>query len=56
VLVLSQLFKDQLQGLTRAYYHVTGPWADPVVQKISAPPVDEPKPATIPPNATGKLP
>lgn len=56
VLVLSQLFKDQLQGLTRAYYHVSGPWADPVVQKISAPPGDEPKPATIPPNATGKLP
>ncbi len=37
VLVLSQLFKDQLQGLTRAYYHVTGPWAAPVVQRISAP-------------------
>ncbi|MDH5227562.1 MAG: DUF3971 domain-containing protein, partial [Gammaproteobacteria bacterium] len=56
VLVLSQLFKDQLQGLTRAYYHVTGPWADPVVQRISAPPADESKPATIPPNDTGKLP
>ena len=37
VLVLSQLFKDQLQGLTRAYYHVTGSWAAPVVQRISAP-------------------
>ena len=42
VLVLSQLFKDQLQGLTRAYYHVTGPWSAPVVQRISAPPGDEP--------------
>ena len=41
VLVLSQLFKDQLQGLTRAYYHVTGPWAAPVVQRISAPVGDE---------------
>ena len=41
VLVLSQLFKDQLQGLTRAYYHVTGPWAAPVVQRISAPASDE---------------
>jgi uncharacterized protein YhdP len=41
VLVLSQLFKDQLQGLTRAYYHVSGPWAAPVVKRISAPPVDE---------------
>lgn len=37
VLVLSQLFKGQLQGLTRAYYRVTGPWADPVVERISAP-------------------
>jgi uncharacterized protein YhdP len=27
VLVLSQLFKGQLQGLTRAYYRVTGPGA-----------------------------
>jgi uncharacterized protein YhdP len=37
VLVLSQLFKGQLQGLTRAYYHVAGPWANPVVERISAP-------------------
>ena len=41
VLVLSQLFKDQLQGLTRAYYHVSGPWAAPVVQRIAAPAGDE---------------
>jgi uncharacterized protein (TIGR02099 family) len=37
VLVLSQLFKGQLQGLTRAYYRVTGPWSAPVVERISAP-------------------
>jgi len=37
VLVLAQLFKGQLQGLTRAYYHVSGPWSNPVVQRISAP-------------------
>jgi hypothetical protein len=36
VLVLSQLFKGQLQGLTRAYYRVTGPWSAPVVERISA--------------------
>jgi uncharacterized protein YhdP len=36
VLVLSQLFKGQLQGLTRAYYRVTGSWDDPVVQRVSA--------------------
>jgi uncharacterized protein YhdP len=41
VLVLSQFFKDQLQGLTRAYYHVSGPWAAPVVQRIAAPAGDE---------------
>jgi uncharacterized protein (TIGR02099 family) len=36
-LLLSQLFKGQLQGLTRAYYHVTGPWSNPVVERIPAP-------------------
>jgi uncharacterized protein YhdP len=43
VLVLSQLFKGQLKGLTRAYYRVTGPWAAPVVERISAP--GQPDPA-----------
>jgi uncharacterized protein YhdP len=37
VLVLSQLFKGQLQGLTRVYYHVSGSWSNPVVQRIAAP-------------------
>jgi uncharacterized protein YhdP len=37
VLLFSQVFKGQLQGLTRAYYHVTGPWANPVVERVSAP-------------------
>jgi uncharacterized protein YhdP len=37
VLVLSQLFKDQLQGLARVYYHVSGPWSAPVVERVSAP-------------------
>ncbi|HEX9208364.1 MAG TPA: YhdP family protein [Steroidobacteraceae bacterium] len=36
VLVLSQLFKDQLQQFARVYYHVSGPWAAPVVERISA--------------------
>jgi len=35
-LLLSQLFKGQLQGLARVYYRVTGPWSDPVVTRISA--------------------
>jgi uncharacterized protein YhdP len=42
VLVLSQLFKGQLKGLTRAYYRVTGPWAAPVVERISAPDQSDP--------------
>jgi uncharacterized protein (TIGR02099 family) len=36
VLVLSQLFKGQLQGLTKVYYRITGPWSEPVVQRVSA--------------------
>jgi uncharacterized protein YhdP len=36
VLVLSQLFKDQLRGLTRVYYHVSGPWTAPIVERIPA--------------------
>jgi len=35
-LLFSQLFKGQLQGLARAYYRVTGPWSQPVVERISA--------------------
>jgi uncharacterized protein (TIGR02099 family) len=35
-LLLSQIFKGQLQGLARVYYRVTGPWANPVVQRVSA--------------------
>lgn len=49
VLVLSQLFKDQLQGLTRAYYQVRGPWSAPVVQRVSAPPAETPSGAAAPP-------
>ena len=36
VLLFSQLFKGQLQGLTRVYYRVTGPWSAPVVERITA--------------------
>jgi uncharacterized protein (TIGR02099 family) len=35
-LLVSQLFKGQLQGLARVYYRVTGPWSDPRVERISA--------------------
>ncbi len=56
VLVLSQLFKDQLQGLTRAYYHVGGPWAAPVVTRISAPAGDETRAGIKEPTDTGNPP
>ena len=35
-LLLSQLFKGQLAGLARIYYRVTGPWSNPVVERVSA--------------------
>jgi len=35
-LLISQLFKGQLQGLARVYYRVTGSWSEPVVGRISA--------------------
>jgi uncharacterized protein YhdP len=35
-LLLSQIFKGQLEGLARVYYRVTGPWDDPKVERISA--------------------
>lgn len=35
-LLFSQLFKGQLQGLSRVYYRVTGPWSAPVVERITA--------------------
>jgi uncharacterized protein YhdP len=47
-LLFSQLFKGQLQGLARAYYRVTGPWSQPVVERISAS-VGASSPAVVPP-------
>jgi len=47
-LLFSQLFKGQLQGLARAYYRVTGPWSEPVVERISAS-VGTSPPAVVPP-------
>ncbi|MCG8432968.1 MAG: hypothetical protein MJA83_02925, partial [Gammaproteobacteria bacterium] len=36
LLVLSQLLKKPLKGLTRAQYHITGTWDDPVIEKMTA--------------------
>jgi uncharacterized protein YhdP len=51
-LLISQIFKGQLQGLTRMYYRITGPWSDPKVERISASvgtaaPTAEPAPAAV---------
>ncbi len=33
--VLKELFKDSLSGIVGAQYRITGPWEDPVVERIS---------------------
>jgi uncharacterized protein YhdP len=56
VLLLSQLFKDQLQGLARVYYHVGGPWSAPVVERISASAAETVPAATTPPAVPARPP
>jgi uncharacterized protein (TIGR02099 family) len=53
VLVLSQLFKGQLEGLARVYYRIGGSWAAPVVERIAAPPTPEASAASVPAEPTG---
>jgi uncharacterized protein YhdP len=53
VLVLSQLFKGQLEGLARVYYRINGSWAAPVVERIAAPPMPEASAAGVPAEPTG---
>ena len=36
VLLFSQIFKEPLKGITRGYYRITGPWDDPVVERVDA--------------------
>jgi uncharacterized protein (TIGR02099 family) len=36
VLLFSQMFKEPLKGITRGYYRITGPWDDPVVERVDA--------------------
>ena len=37
LLLFSQVFKEPLKGITRGYYRITGPWDNPVVERIDAP-------------------
>lgn len=53
VLLLTQVFKGQLQGLMRAYYHIGGPWSAPVVERVSAPPAESSGAEPVPQAAQG---
>jgi uncharacterized protein (TIGR02099 family) len=41
LLLFSQIFKEPLKGVARAYYRITGPWDEPVVKKIDAQELEE---------------
>jgi uncharacterized protein (TIGR02099 family) len=41
LLLFSQIFKEPLKGVARAYYRITGPWEDPVVKKIDSRELEE---------------
>jgi uncharacterized protein YhdP len=55
LLLFSQIFKEPLKGVARAYYRITGPWDDPVVKKIDAQELEEAaaRKRAIPPGETG---
>ncbi|MBL8265072.1 YhdP family protein [Steroidobacter sp.] len=36
ILLFSQVFKEPLKGITRGYYRITGPWEEPVVERVDA--------------------
>lgn len=36
VLAFTRLFKEPLKGVTRRYHRITGPWENPVVERIDA--------------------
>ena len=35
-MLFSQIFKEPLKGVARAYYHIGGDWDNPVVERIDA--------------------
>ena len=55
LLLFSRIFKGPLQGATRGYYHITGPWDDPQVRRIDAREIrDNPDAASPAPARTGE--
>lgn len=41
LLLFSQVFKEPLKGMTRGYYRITGPWDNPVVERVDASQIKE---------------
>jgi uncharacterized protein YhdP len=41
LLLFSQVFKEPLKGITRGYYRITGPWDNPVVERVDAAQIKE---------------
>lgn len=41
LLLFSQVFKEPLKGIARGYYRITGPWEDPVVERVDAAEIKE---------------
>jgi uncharacterized protein YhdP len=41
LLLFSQVFKEPLKGITRGYYRITGPWDNPVVERVDASQIKE---------------
>ncbi|MBB6094307.1 uncharacterized protein (TIGR02099 family) [Povalibacter uvarum] len=46
LLLFSQVFKEPLKGITRGYYRITGPWDNPVVERVDAAEIKEAAAAT----------
>ena len=41
LLLFTQVFKEPLKGIARGYYRITGPWEDPVVERVDAAQIKE---------------
>lgn len=41
LLLFTQVFKEPLKGIARGYYRITGPWEDPIVERVDAAQIKE---------------
>jgi uncharacterized protein (TIGR02099 family) len=41
LLLFTQVFKEPLKGIARGYYRITGPWENPVVERVDAAEIKE---------------